>query len=160
MDMGPRTGGSLPKVASGPQSGVFTSSLGGADTALLTMPIPLQLVHLPLAGDSVTRIRCDGILTLRGRPTGSDPLRELLGPKAFAHPVLMSLEKIVGAETSGISWLYQTGERFAQGGGKLSLYAVPPQVLSLFELLEMELPFKIAASEAEALAAITEQPKN
>jgi len=148
------SGGRLPKPTAGPQSGVFSSSIGGTANAAPAGTLPMQLTYLPVTQDSVLRVRGEGILTLRGRPAGSDPIRDLLGPLCFGHTVLMSLEKIVGAETSGVSWLYQTGERFAAGGGRFALYAVPPHVLSLFELLEMTLPFQICATEADARAAV------
>lgn len=156
METGPRSEGRLPKPTTGPQSGVFSSSIGGETAGTgPTGPAPLQLTYLPLAGgESVIRVRAEGILTLRGRPLGSDPLRDLLGPLCYGHTVVLSLEKVVGAETSGVSWLYQTGERFAAGGGRVAVYAVPPQVRSLFELLGMELPFRIAVTESEARAAV------
>ena len=153
MESGPQsTGGRAFKPTSAPQSGVFSSSVGGGLDGRLADGVPLQLVQLPLAGDMMVRVRCDGILTLRGRPHGSDPVQELLGGRCFSHTVLMSLEKVVGAETSGVSWLYQTGGRFTAAGGRLFLYAVPATVLSLFELLEMTLPFAVVGTEVEARA--------
>jgi anti-anti-sigma regulatory factor len=117
--------------------------------------MPLQLTYLPLAGDVFTRVRCEGILSLRGRAPDSDPLRDLLGVRGFSHTVLMNLEKVVGAETSGISWLYMAGEHFKQAGGKLILFAVPAPVHSLLSLLEMDLPFQITSTEADARTLAT-----
>ena len=153
MESGPQSSAGRPfKATSAPQSGVFSSSVGGSLDGRLAEGVPLQLHHVPIAGDIMVRVRGEGILTLRGRPHGSDPLQELLGGRCYAHTVLMSLEKIVGAETSGVSWLYQTGGRFHAAGGRLFLYAVPATVLSLFELLEMTLPFAVVGTEAEARA--------
>ncbi len=132
----------------GPQSGVYASTLGGGPA-----PLPGQLLvltYLPLTDDGLLRVGCDGPLSLRGRPLDSEPLRELLGPRAYSETVLLSLEKVGVAETSGVSWLFQVGEKFAGGGGRLVVYSVPPPVLSLIKLLEMELPFRLASTEVDA----------
>ena len=66
--------------------------------------------------------------------------------------MLLSLEKVGAAETSGVSWLFQAGEKFAAGGGRLVVFAAPPSVLSLLTLLQMDLPFRLAPTEADAVA--------
>ena len=147
---GPVSGGW--KAVIGPQSGVFSSTLGGG-TASIPFGSALHLTYLPVADDVFIRVRCEGPLSLRGKPLGFDPLREYLGPKAYSHTVLLSLEKVTGAETSGVSWLYQAGEKFSANGGKLILYSVPSAVLSLLEMLQLELPFKIVSTEAAARVA-------
>lgn len=150
MQNGPISGGH--KTMMGPQSGVFASTLGGASAAI-PAGSALHLTYLPLAEDGLIRVRCDGPLSLRGRPHGFDPLCELLGPRACSHTVLLSLERVSGAETSGISWLYQTGEKFALAGGRLIVYAVPAQVLALLDMLQLQLPFRIASAESDAREA-------
>jgi anti-anti-sigma regulatory factor len=142
------SGEPLPKLLTGPQSGVYASTLGGA-TASSAAGQSFALSYLPIEDDGLTRIRCEGPLSLRGRPVGAEPLHDLLGPRAYAQTVLLSLDKVVGAETSGVAWLFQAGEKFAAGGGRLILFAVPPPVLSLVELLQMELPFRIVSTDAD-----------
>ncbi len=132
-----------------PQSGVFSSTLGG-NTASIPLGSALHLTYLQSGDDGLIRVRCEGPLSLRGRPLGFDPLRELLGPRSYTYLVLLSLEKVTGAETSGVSWLFQTAEKFALSGGRLILHSVPPQVLALIEMLELQLPFEIAPTEAAA----------
>lgn len=157
MEAGPMSGGRVPGPLTGPQSGVYASTLGGGSAPL----VPGQQLHLtclPVAGDEPIRVACEGPLSLRGRPVGAEPLRDLLGPRAYSYPVLLSLERVGGAETSGVSWLFQTGEKFAAAGGRLVLFAVPPPVLSLIEMLQMDLPFRIAATEADARALALTPP--
>lgn len=151
MESGPPSNGRLSPLT-GPQSGVYASTLGVSPAP--TAGLPLTLHYLPVGDDSLIRVACEGTLSLRGRPAGSEPLRELLGPRAYSLTVLLSLERAAGAETSGVSWLFQTGEKFAQAGGRLVLFAVPPSVLSLLELLQMDLPFGIASTEADARALV------
>ncbi len=155
MNTGPTSGGPLPRPLTGPQSGVYASTLGGAGGAAATTAAgqSFALSYLPIEDDGLTRVQCEGPLSLRGRPATAEPLRDLLGPRAYAQTVLLSLDKVVGAETSGVSWLFQTGEKFAAAGGRLILFAVPPPVLSLVEMLQMELPFHLASSEADVRAA-------
>lgn len=157
MESGPTSGGRHGPLT-GPQSGVYPSTLGSG--APVTAGQQLVLTYMPVGDDGLIRVACDGPLTLRGRPVGTDPLRDLLGPRAYSLPVLLSLERVGGAETSGVSWLFQTGEKFAQAGGKLVLFAVPPAVLSLFEMLQMELSFRTASTEADARAlALADSPR-
>lgn len=137
-----------------PQSGVYPSALEGSGT-LANTDAGFQLTYNPVAGDVVVRVAGAGILTGRGRPVGADPLRDLLGPRCYGLRVILDLEKVVGVETSGVALLVQTAERFAAGGGKLVLCAVPPQVTSLLQILDMDLPFAVAADETAARAAVT-----
>ena len=100
METGPLSGGRLPGPLTGPQSGVYASTLGGATAVAPGQP--LHLTYLPVADDGLIRVACDGPLSLRGRPVGAEPLRDLLGPRAYSLPVLLSLERVGGAETSGV----------------------------------------------------------
>lgn len=144
------------KPMTGPQSGVYSSTLGGAAPAAGGVTT-FTLSYMPIADDGLTRIRCEGPLSLRGRPVGAEPLREMLGPRAYGQTVVLSLDKTVGAETSGVSWLFQAGEKFAAGGGRLVLVAVPPAVMSLIEMLQIEQPFRVATSDAD-IRALVGQP--
>jgi anti-anti-sigma factor len=112
----------------------------------------MNLTLLPLQGDDVIRIRCDGDLTLRGSPSGSDPLETLLGPRYFGQKVLLNLEKALGIDTSGISWLMHLQDRFRQSQGRFVVYAMPPRVAQTLDLLRLTPMLTTASTEAEALA--------
>jgi anti-anti-sigma regulatory factor len=149
MDAGTTPGGRAQKPVTNPQSGVFTADLlGNVDGKAAAAP--LQLTILPLQADTITRVKCEGILSLRGRPVGSDPLRDLFGAQCFTHKVLMSLEKVVGAETSGVAWLFLSGQKFQAAGGKLVIFSIPATVQSMLTLLEVDHSFFVASTETEA----------
>lgn len=143
------------KPAAAPQSGVFPADLGGAGGAA---DGGMTLTYTPVAGDPVVRVECGGVLTVRGR-TGGEPLRELLGPRCYGLAVTLGLERVVGVETSGVAWVMQTAEKFNAAGGRLILFAVPAQVTALFQLLEMDLPFAVAANRAAAAALAQTPPR-
>jgi anti-anti-sigma regulatory factor len=111
----------------------------------------MKLSLLPLQNDEVLRVRCEGALTLRRREGTGDPLQSLLGPHCYSHKVLLNLERAQDIETSGISWLMNTSDRFAQARGTLVLYAVPPTVGDILDFLRLTPLLRVAATEGEAL---------
>ncbi|QEL18364.1 STAS domain-containing protein [Limnoglobus roseus] len=143
------------KPAAAPQSGVYSAALGEAGN---TADGGMKLTYNPVAGDPIVRVQCEGVLTVRGR-IGGEPLKDLLGPRCYGLQVVMNLERVVGVETSGISWVMQTGEKFNTTGGRLILFSVPVQVTSLFQLLEMDLPFAVAANQTAAVAMAQTPPR-
>jgi anti-anti-sigma factor len=110
----------------------------------------MKLTLLPLQNDELVRVRWEGPISLRGRPAGHDPLQELLGPQCFGHKVILNLEKAVGIDTSGVSWLMHTQKRFAQAGGRLILCGIPPVVSEVLELLRLTDLIDAAPTEADA----------
>src|SRR5262245_8309709 len=98
----------------------------------------MQLIHLPLQPDNVTRVGCEGPVSLRGRAPASDPWRELRGPHCFNHRVLLSLEKAQGIDTSGVIWLMRAFDQFRRGTGRLMLCAVPPIVQQTLAVLGLD----------------------
>lgn len=111
----------------------------------------MKLTLLPLRGDNVIRVRCEGNVTLRGQEGGGDPLEALVGPRCFSQTVLFDLEKAQGIDTSGISWLMRTHDRFRQSGGRLVLLAMPPLVTQALDFLHLTAQLTTAANEAAAL---------
>ncbi len=160
MDSGPNSG-RLPRPASGPQSGRLgpPNPAGPKSGAMYQPPAAhppeharaLRLSLLPLEHDHVIRVRCDGVVTTRGLPPHADPLQALLGPNCYGHRVVLSLERAQSADTSGITWLVDAGDRFRQSGGRLVLYALPPTVRQMFDILGLSGVVSSADAEAEAL---------
>ncbi|MGL6096000.1 MAG: STAS domain-containing protein [Fimbriiglobus sp.] len=115
---------------------------------------PLALTLLPFETDELIRVRGTGRLSLVGLPTGSDPLQQLLGPRAFARKVLLDVSEASGADTSGIAWLASTTERFARSGGVFVLVGIPPSVQQILTVLGMSGMLHSARSESEGLALV------
>jgi anti-anti-sigma factor len=107
----------------------------------------MKLTLLPATQDDVTRIRCDGLLTLRHQPPASDPLQELLGSQCFGRKVLLNLERAQGIDTSGASWLMRVDKKFNQAKGRLVLVMVPPTVTQVLNVLRVIPLLHIAQNE-------------
>jgi hypothetical protein len=107
----------------------------------------MELTLLPLQNDDVLRVRSEGLVSRRDP---SDPLQTLLGPHCYTHKVLLSLDQSQGIDTSGICWLVSSNKRFAQAGGKLVLFAVPPVVFDVLDFLHLTPLLHIAANEQAA----------
>jgi anti-anti-sigma factor len=105
----------------------------------------------------VTRVRFDGDVTLRGRDLSADPLRELLGPHAYSHRVLLDLQAARGIDSSGVSWLMRVHNGFRAAKGRLVLHQVPPTVLQLLEMLRLTPLLYVAATEDEARDLVFEE---
>jgi ABC-type transporter Mla MlaB component len=109
----------------------------------------MQLTLLSLDSDSI-RVQCEGSISQQSITPGSTPFETLLGMNCFRHKVLLNLEKTHYIDSSGISWLMTQHKQFLKGGGKLILYAVPPMVNQVLQLLRMSSILNIATDEAAA----------
>jgi anti-anti-sigma factor len=120
----------------------------------------MELTLLPMQKDDVIRIRCEGPVSHR---EATDPFPTLLGPHCYRHKVVLNLERSQAIDTSGLSWLIHNQRRFAEQGGKIVLYAVPPVVSDLINFVRLTALLQIAASEkaaCEMLEANHEKPRN
>jgi ABC-type transporter Mla MlaB component len=113
----------------------------------------MQLTLLSLDSDFI-RVQCEGRISQQSITPGSTPFETLLGMNCFRHKVLLNLEKTHYIDSSGISWLMTQHKQFLKGGGILILYAVPPMVNQVLQLLRMSLILNIAADEAAAQTLI------
>jgi anti-anti-sigma factor len=115
----------------------------------------MELTLLPLQNDDVIRIRCDGPVSCR---QANDPLHTLLGPHCYRHKVILSLERSQAIDTSGLSWLMRTQKEFAEHGGKVVLYAVPPVVLDVLDFVRLTPLLHIAPGEQAACDLLADPP--
>jgi anti-anti-sigma factor len=111
----------------------------------------MKLTLLPLQNDEVIRLRCDGMVSVRGLNGQDDPLQALLGPHCYCHKVLLNLERAEGIDTTGLSWLMRTHERFNQAHGTLVLFGIPPTVGDILDFLRLTPLLRVASAEAAAL---------
>jgi len=113
----------------------------------------MQLTLLSSEHD-ILRIVCEGNISQRDIDPAQDPLEKLLGPDVFTRKILLSLERTHYIDSSGISWLMGRNKQFKQQGGALVLYAIPPMVKQVMQLLRMSLVLNLAEDESSALALI------
>lgn len=104
-----------------------------------------------LADDrEVVRVACEGTIRHADFDRASEPLRVLLGPFIFRRQVLLNLEKATSIDSSGISWLLMCHKQFAEAKGRLILYAVPPLVLQVLQLVRLPTLIPVVPDEAAA----------
>jgi anti-anti-sigma factor len=101
--------------------------------------------------DGIPRLACEGTIAQEKFSRDQDPMTTLTGPGIFAKKVLLSLEKAVYIDSSGISWLLICHKHFLQGGGRLILHSVPPLVMKVLQIVQLPKIVSIAADEADAL---------
>jgi anti-anti-sigma factor len=97
-----------------------------------------------------TQIQCAGDVVLPSFRAEEDPLLSLVGPEVYSRKLLLNMEKANCLDTSGISWLISCHEQCQRAGGILVLYAVPPRVRYVLQLLQMEHLLHTAANLAAA----------
>ncbi len=98
------------------------------------------------------QVQCAGDVCLPDFRPENDPLVKLLGPQVYSRKLLLNMEKTNFLDTSGVSWLISCHEQCHRAGGVLVLYAVPPRVRDVLQLLRMEHLLHTAADIATALA--------
>ena len=95
-------------------------------------------------------------LTVVGRnvqsesPPKVESLVDLLGPRGFGRRVMLSLAETRFIDSAGLSWLVVCHKRFCQGGGKLVLHSITPEILQLLRMMRLDLALYLAETEAAA----------
>lgn len=114
----------------------------------------MKLTYKPLPNDEVLRVVCEGLVSLRDRPPGSEPLQELLGPRCYKQKVVLNLERADGMDTSGLTWMVKVAGHFVTGGGRFVVYGFSPTIRHTLEVLGMIGTIPLASSEALAIDAV------
>jgi len=115
----------------------------------------MKLTYNPLVNDEILRVSCQGVLSVRDLPKGSEPLLDLLGPRCYRQSVILNLERADGVDTSGLMWLVRTVVQFGPAGGKLVVYGFSPLFRNMLEVLGLTGLVNLAASEQLAIETAT-----
>ena len=111
----------------------------------------MKLTYQPLANDEVLRVVCEGQVSIRDKPRGSEPLLDLLGPHCYRQRVILNLERTDGVDTSGLMWLVKVATKFAPAGGRFVVYNFNPNFRNMLEVLGMIGTVALATSESGAI---------
>jgi anti-anti-sigma regulatory factor len=114
----------------------------------------MKLTYRPLANEEVLRVSCEGLVSVRGKPPGIEPLLELLGPHCYRQKVILNLERTDGTDTSGLMWLVRVATKFASGGGRLAVYNFSPNFRNMLDVLGMSGSVTLVSTEAGAIDAV------
>ena len=104
-------------------------------------------------GEAV-RISAAGRITQDRFSAAIDPLCELLGDEIYDHNLLIDLQQADFVDSSGINWLIKSHKKFQENGHQMILHSIPPVVSNAIRVLRLDLFFKIADSEADAIRLI------
>jgi anti-sigma B factor antagonist len=86
----------------------------------------------------------------------NNPLENLLGTDCYHRRVLLDLEQGGFIDSSGIGWLMACHKRFLAGGGQLVLYALPPMIEQVIQLLRLQHILTIKPDRNSALALVSQ----
>jgi anti-anti-sigma factor len=98
------------------------------------------------------QIQCAGDVFLPDFRAENDPLVKFLGPQVYSRKLLLNMEKANCLDTSGISWLISCHKQCQSAGGVLVLYAIPPRVRHVLQLLRLDHMLHTATDLATARA--------
>ena len=112
----------------------------------------MELYLLVNEATDINCLACEGKITQSLIKFGVDPVQDLIGEDGFKHPVVLDLEKTAFIDSSGIGWLLGVHRRFQTAGGRLILHSIPPMVLQVIQLLQLNRILNIRDDQETALA--------
>lgn len=98
----------------------------------------------------LVQVGCTGEVSQIRFRSGGNPLEELLGPACYGRKVLVDFGRAEWIDSSGISWLIATHQRFDHGGGMLVLHSLPPRVRSVLQFCKIDGVLNVAEDEEAA----------
>jgi anti-anti-sigma factor len=102
----------------------------------------------------LARLACEGDVTLWPAHGAPNPLDQVLAPDDYGRPVLLDLSQAGHIDSSGIGWLIASHQKCQKGGGRFIVYAAPPQVKNIIDLVRLDEVLLVAADEAAARALL------
>lgn len=112
-------------------------------------------LHVVSQDQGLHKLRVSGDITQLEFSFHDEPIQGLIGPEGYRQKVLLGLADARMIDSRGVGWLLHCHRRFQEAGGSLILHSIPPMVENVFQLLKMQLIFKMASDEttAEQMAA-------
>lgn len=101
-------------------------------------------------------MKVTGTIRDESEPVLSEPLGELLNREARSQAVLLDMSEVDFLNSNGISWLLICNKKIRAAGGQFVLHGTPPMVANVFKLMRLQLVFKLASDESQALQLLEE----
>jgi anti-anti-sigma factor len=102
------------------------------------------------SGDVVVRVELVGRLSHDGWTADFDPFAELIGADVYSRRVLLNLQRSNYLDSSGVSWLLESNQRFQKAGGTLVLHSASPITAQFLKMMRMDLVLTLVSDEAAA----------
>jgi len=106
----------------------------------------------------VARVSATGKIQQRKLSRDSDLLAQTVGEGTYRKKVILGFEDVDFIDSSGIGYLLVCHKRFREEGGRLVLHSLPPLVLSVIKISQVDRVLEIAENEAAALKIVTSPP--
>src|SRR4029077_16070227 len=110
-------------------------------------PIDMRIVE---SGQDVVRVELVGRLSHDGWTEDFDPFAELVGDDVYSRKVLLNLQRSNYLDSSGVSWLLDSTQRFQKAGGALVLHSASPITTQFLKMMRMDLVLTLVPDEAAA----------
>ena len=105
------------------------------------------------------KVAVDGEITHHSIPEATVDLFADLGDgkQIYSTAVALSLQDVGFIDSSGIGWLLNHNKRFREGGGKLVIHSIQPNVENVFRLLNLDQVLHLAADQDDATKLIIQE---
>ncbi|MGE0607162.1 MAG: STAS domain-containing protein [Pirellulales bacterium] len=103
----------------------------------------------------VLRMELQGRICQQELAEVGDPFVALLGEDAYTWKLLLGLDRAESIDSLGVAWLLKCHKRFREDGGVMVLHSVPPTILHVIKILQLNKVFNLAESLAAAHTVAT-----
>lgn len=117
-------------------------------------------IKLVGSDNGLVRLEVVGKLSRDGAATGRDVLATLCGNDIYSKKVLLSLQRSLYVDSTGVEWLLSYHKRFDAGGGKLFCHSPSPVTSQMMKIMRLDRVLNIAATEAEAINKVMGEVRN
>jgi anti-anti-sigma factor len=109
--------------------------------------------------EEVLRLEAIGAIVEVETMPDPDPIGRLLASRPHATAVVLGLARTRFIDSSGLAWLLTIHRRLCEGGGKLVLHSLPPNVEDILKMMRLDSVFNVADDESAALNSIRGEPQ-
>ena len=110
-----------------------------------------KLTLISIDPDGVVRVASPGDFAAGDfSPHAMNAFEVILGKTWAKQWVLLDMSRTHFVDSAAIGWLLTSQRRFRDSGGGLAIYAAPPRVRQMFELLRLEMMLPLLPDEQAA----------
>ncbi len=98
------------------------------------------------------RIQNDGDIRMSDQSSDARVVESLLGHNCFSRKILLDMQHTPYMDSSGVGWLVKFHKNCRDAGGILVLHSIPPSIMSILKLLQMDRYLHLVEDETAAQA--------